>query len=190
MSSPTSSEFDHYMDASQAIKYLPSVSRDAEILIPGCGTSRLGAALYGAGFPNVTNIDVSEDVVNAMTRKHALLKDMQYAAIDACDTRIPASGSFNVVFDKAFLDCLLADKHGLEKAQKYLREMHRLLVQGGHMLVISHGLPEKRLSLLSNAFGVHPSTIRVSTSPKPANVPGIESFGASRDFFVYEIRKL
>ena len=39
---------------------------DFEILVPGCGNSSLSADLYRDGFKNITNIDISNTVVNQM----------------------------------------------------------------------------------------------------------------------------
>lgn len=45
-------------------------SREAEILVLGCGTSLVSQELYAEGFNNVTNVDRCEFVVQAMRERH------------------------------------------------------------------------------------------------------------------------
>ena len=54
-----------------------SADSDYEILIPGCGNARLGAALYDAGYLNITNIDSSSVVISQMTDRYADKEEME-----------------------------------------------------------------------------------------------------------------
>jgi len=183
---PDVDHFDHFMDAVDAVKAgLPRhVRKDTEILHLGAGTSLVGPTLYNMGYRCVTNIDIDAAAMDAMAHRFAALSEMQFVAMDACDTKVPAQ-SFGLIFDKALLDTLIADQP--LKAEQYLRECQRLLTPGGSLVVISHGVPEKRLPLLAQALRVNPAVnIQVRTVPKP-RVPGFE-LGASSDYFVYEIR--
>ena len=58
---------------------LPFLSADPEfeILIPGCGSSSLGADLYDEGYLNITNIDMSSVVINQMGDLHADREEME-----------------------------------------------------------------------------------------------------------------
>jgi hypothetical protein len=42
----------------------------AQILIPGCGSSELGAELYQLGYLNITNIDSSEAVIEQLSERY------------------------------------------------------------------------------------------------------------------------
>lgn len=48
----------------------PSSSPHPQILVPGCGNSRLSEILYDAGFPAITNIDFSKVVISDMLRRN------------------------------------------------------------------------------------------------------------------------
>lgn len=50
---------------------------DFEILIPGCGSSTLGASLYEEGMENITNIDSSSVVISQMKEKYSHLEEME-----------------------------------------------------------------------------------------------------------------
>jgi ubiquinone/menaquinone biosynthesis C-methylase UbiE len=142
--------------------------------------------LYTAGLKYVTNIDVCPEAIAGQAKRHAALGEMQYSQIDALRTKIPPS-SFGLVVDKALLDTLVAGPDASARALQYLQEMQRVLCAGGWMVVISHGVPSKRVPLLSKCFGLAPGSVRVQTIPKP-HVLGIE-LGAGPDFFVYSLCK-
>lgn len=46
------------------------------ILVVGCGASKLSIELYEAGFTNITNIDISEVVINHNRKKYGQLEGM------------------------------------------------------------------------------------------------------------------
>ena len=49
---------------------LPSPSQSPQILVPGCGNSRLSEHLYDAGFRDITNVDFSKVVISDMLRRN------------------------------------------------------------------------------------------------------------------------
>ena len=59
------------------LKPFLSADPDFEVLIPGCGNSRLGAALYDAGYTNITNVDSSSVVISQMTDRCADKEEME-----------------------------------------------------------------------------------------------------------------
>lgn len=48
----------------------PSPSPSPQILVPGCGNSRLSEHLYDAGFRDITNVDFSKVVISDMLRRN------------------------------------------------------------------------------------------------------------------------
>lgn len=56
---------------------------NAQILLPGCGNSRLSEHLYDAGFRGVTNIDFSKVVISDMLRRNVRLRPgMRWRVMD------------------------------------------------------------------------------------------------------------
>lgn len=47
-----------------------SASEPLQILVPGCGNSRLSEHLYDAGFHDITNVDFSKVVISDMLRRN------------------------------------------------------------------------------------------------------------------------
>ena len=62
-------KYEWYMPYSKLKPHLaPYLKKHAnfEILIPGCGSSSLGAELYDEGYQHITNVDSSSVVVSQM----------------------------------------------------------------------------------------------------------------------------
>nr|XP_026490448.1 methyltransferase-like protein 13 [Vanessa tameamea] len=108
------------------------------ILIPGCGNSSLSADLYDVGYPNITNIDVSEVVIKQMNAVNAHRTSMKFLYMDALNTTF-GNDEFNVVLDKGTLDALMPDdsKETNERIDKYFDEIKRVLKIGGRFICIS-----------------------------------------------------
>lgn len=60
LSAPLLSHLSHYQ----------SQSPGAQILVPGCGNSKLSEHLYDAGFRDITNVDFSKVVISDMLRRN------------------------------------------------------------------------------------------------------------------------
>ena len=107
------------------------LSRDAEILVVGCGTSTIPAKLYAEGLHNITCVDFSQVVINQMRGRWADLQDMEFVVADACalpgadnlarasltgpgteSSQEDWSNCFDLVFDKAMLDATLCGGGG------------------------------------------------------------------------------
>uniref|UniRef100_A0A8C6WDS1 EEF1AKMT4-ECE2 readthrough transcript protein n=1 Tax=Nannospalax galili TaxID=1026970 RepID=A0A8C6WDS1_NANGA len=85
----------------------PELRPEDRILVLGCGNSALSYELFLRGFPNVTSVDYSSVVVNAMQVCHAHVPSLRWETMDARALSFP-SGSFDVVLEKGTLDALLA----------------------------------------------------------------------------------
>jgi len=86
----------------------------AQILIVGCGHSRLGECLYDAGFVNITNSDISTVAIQNMSKKYQLTHPgLKWCVADATKLDEFTDQSFDVVIDKGACDTFdfRADKH-------------------------------------------------------------------------------
>uniref|UniRef100_A0A7S3QS30 Methyltransferase type 11 domain-containing protein n=1 Tax=Dunaliella tertiolecta TaxID=3047 RepID=A0A7S3QS30_DUNTE len=94
----------------------PSTPR---ILLPGCGNSTLGIALWRAGFTNIVQVDLVQEVVEQM---QAHFPPKEYPGLiwmqgDVTSLSSFPDGSFDFVLDKATLDALLTA--GAESATRW-----------------------------------------------------------------------
>ncbi|KAL0248527.1 hypothetical protein GEMRC1_003763 [Eukaryota sp. GEM-RC1] len=121
----------------------------SEILVLGCGNSRMPVDLYDFGYPYVSAIDFSEVVIDQMQEQWADRDTMDFLNMDARSLDFPSS-IFDVVIDKALLDTVLCGSDAYLNVRRVLREVYRVLKDGGVYIVVSHGHPEHRLNLFSS----------------------------------------
>jgi len=85
-------------------------SKDAKILIVGCGNSSFSADLYDCGYKNIINIDFSEVCIARMQQKHAESRpEMSWVTMDMTELLFHDQ-EFDIVIDKASMDALLVDE--------------------------------------------------------------------------------
>lgn len=137
------------------------LSRAAQILYVGCGTSMLGVDLYHDGYQNILNVDWARSAVDLMSSKYATLKPMRWSVMNATSLNVPAA-TMDVVIDKALLDAILCADGGLESAAAVLKECRRVIKDSGIFIMVTYAHPESRMSLLK-ALGW---TVSVDTVPK------------------------
>jgi EEF1A lysine methyltransferase 4 len=163
---------------------------DLTLLIIGAGNSTFSAELFKEGFETITNIDYSSNVIDKMLVKHPEMKWIEMNMLDMAF----ASGSFDVVIDKATMDALMVSEsdpwcpsqENIESSDKYLSEVSRVLVRnnamtpkgkqqlltttscgvGGMFIMISFQQPHFRSKYLMRAH--LPSSLSSSTSTPPA----------------------
>ncbi|CAL9184938.1 unnamed protein product [Musa hybrid cultivar] len=110
---------------------------DLQILVPGCGSSRVSEYLYDAGFRRTTNIDFSKVVVSDMLRRYVRSKpEMRWRVMDMTDLQF-ADDFFDAILDKGGLDALMEPEYGLKLGIKYLKEVKRVLKSGGKFLCLT-----------------------------------------------------
>jgi SAM-dependent methyltransferase len=108
-----------------------------------------------AGYPKVTNTDVSEDAIKTcQTTFDADRTGLTFIQDDALNSNF-TNASFDVILDKGCLDaiCFFTEPKDFNVAL-FLQEVSRLLVENGRYLYItstSHG--EKCIPLLTAALG-------------------------------------
>ena len=123
----------------------------SEILIVGCGNSRIGEELYKDGYHNITNIDFSATVIQQMTEKYRDLEEMDFTEMNVCNIEFPL-GCFDLVFDKCTLDCLLCGDNSFSKASLMMQNIYKVLKNGGVYMLVSYGMPDARIGYLKNKF--------------------------------------
>ena len=67
----------------------PSEPASLQILVPGCGNSRLSEHVYDAGFRSITNIDFSKVVISDMLRRNVRQRpDMRWRVMDMTSMQV------------------------------------------------------------------------------------------------------
>ena len=116
-------------------KYLRTSS---EILVVGCGNSKLSGDLYDAGFHKINNIDVSSIVIQQMMLKNKKRKDMTFCKMDVLDMSFEDS-VFDCVLDKGTLDTIFSgtDDVTVQKVNRMFDEVGRVLRIAGRYICIT-----------------------------------------------------
>ena len=121
------------------------VSKDARILMLGCGNSKLSEDMYDNGYKNIVNIDISNVVIEFMKERNKESRpDMKWIEMDGLDLDF-LENSFDVVLDKSTLDAVLCGEMSFINSAVMLKEIQRVLKVGGVYLAISYGAPESRV---------------------------------------------
>ncbi|GAB2295689.1 hypothetical protein Dimus_029843 [Dionaea muscipula] len=148
---------------------------DLQILVPGCGNSRLSEQLYDAGFRAITNIDFSKVVISDMLRRNVRERPgMRWRVMDMTSMQFE-DGMFDVVLDKGGLDALMEPELGPKLGNQYLSEVKRVLKSGGKFICLT--LAESYvLGLLFQKFRFGWKMILHSIPQAPDNKPGLSTY--------------
>ncbi|XP_024382645.1 uncharacterized protein [Physcomitrium patens] len=116
----------------------PERNPPLEILVPGCGNSRLSAAMYDAGFQKIVNVDFNKRVITEMLRLNVRARPlMRWQVMDITKMQF-ADNSFDVVLDKGSLDALTGEPDEPQvAAEGLLSEVKRVLKHGGKYICIT-----------------------------------------------------
>jgi len=163
-----------------------------KVLIVGCGNSTLGESMYDTGVVDITNIDFSDVVISQMEDKYAADRDgMKWAAMDAREMNktVCPDETFDVVIDKACLDCNMSGPGSARNADRMLSEVSRVLKPLGVFISISFMKPDQRLPFLEKEDGFKwdvEKPVKTMTKPtiNPTDIPDIRN-----PHFVYVITK-
>ncbi|KAJ7971670.1 methyltransferase-like protein 13 [Quillaja saponaria] len=146
-----------------------------QILIPGCGNSRLSEHLYDAGFRGITNIDFSKVVISDMLRRNVRQRpDMRWRIMDMTSMQF-TDETFDIILDKGGLDALMEPELGSKLGTQYLAEVKRVLKPGGRYICLT--LAESHvLGLLfpTFRFGWRMSVHAIAL--KPSSKPNLQTF--------------
>ncbi|KAG0456449.1 hypothetical protein HPP92_024237 [Vanilla planifolia] len=149
--------------------------KSPQVLVPGCGSSRLSEHIYDAGFHQITNIDFSKVVISDMLRRNVRSRpEMRWRVMDMTDMQFREE-SFDVVLDKGALDALMEPNIGLELGNKYLNQVKRVIKSGGKYLCLTLG-ESHVLGLLFSLFRFGWRTSVHSVPQKPDNKSTFQTF--------------
>ncbi|WCJ33167.1 eEF1A lysine and N-terminal methyltransferase [Euphorbia peplus] len=152
-----------------------SSSTALQILVPGCGNSRLSEHLYDSGFKDITNIDFSKVVISDMlTRNVRERPGMRWRVMDMTAMQY-ADETFNLVVDKGGLDALMEPELGSNLGTQYLSEVQRVLVLGGKFICLT--LAESHVTgLLFSKFRFGWKMSVHAIPQKPSSKPSLCTF--------------
>lgn len=138
-------------------------SREARILMLGCGNSTLSGDMYDDGYHNIINIDFSDIVVEQMRqRTQHRQPQMQWKVMDVRSLALD-SASIDVAIDKGTLDALMCEKGDVwepsselcENVAREVDEVDRVLASGGKFIWITFGQPHfRKRHLLRDSWDV------------------------------------
>lgn len=153
----------------------PSPRASLQILVPGCGNSRLSENVYDAGFRGITNIDFSKVVISDMLRRNVRSHpDMRWRVMDMTSMQFMEE-TFDVVLDKGGLDALMEPELGSKLGSQYLSEVKRVLKPGGKFVCLT--LAESHvLGLLFSKFRFGWKMSLHAIPQKPSSKPSLQTF--------------
>ncbi|CAN1334350.1 eEF1A lysine and N-terminal methyltransferase [Linum perenne] len=161
---------------SQPLLSLLSASPSSpEILVPGCGNSRLSEHLYDAGLKSITNVDFSKVVISDMLKRNVRERPgMKWRVMDITSMRFEDK-TFDAVLDKGGLDALMEPEMGSNLGNQYLSEVRRVLKPGGKFICLT--LAESHvLGLLFPKFRFGWKMAVHSIPQKPSKKPSLLTF--------------
>ncbi|OQR99623.1 hypothetical protein THRCLA_21805 [Thraustotheca clavata] len=159
----TATYVDWYLSYTQLEPILTSLlsiyGYSCEILIPGCGLSEtntpidVGTGLYSVGYRNITNVDISNVVIDRMQKKQLTSNTndtMEFVCLDVMEiSRAVPPNMFDFIIDKGLLDTLLCNEQtNIEDVFTYLKAMYLVLRTGGTFVLVTHSA--SRLSYLEH----------------------------------------
>jgi ubiquinone/menaquinone biosynthesis C-methylase UbiE len=117
----------------------------------GCGNSKMSEEMaMDDGYLNLTNMDISHIVLEKMrvhTDKEKFKKchGFQNIAMDATKMNF-RDGVFDIVIDKGTYDALACDETDKTMIRNLTQEMMRVCRKGGAVVIITNGIPLKRMT--------------------------------------------
>ena len=143
--------FDWYVGWSELKNILtPIMDETSNILMVGCGNSKVSENIYIEGYCNITNIDISDVVIEKMKTNNVDKKNMKYIEMDATNMNFDKE-SFQVTIDKGTLDALNCSDND-SMSVDLIREMFRVTSVKGYCVIITHSGPDLRLPLIMKSL--------------------------------------
>ena len=136
----------------KSIIYNLSLNKEtSKIINLGCGNSEFSEKMYDDGFHNISNIDISENVIKIMQERNKLREKMTFEVMDVRNIKFD-NNYFDLAVDKSTMDAILCGDDSFINAAKMLKEVQRILKIGGYYMMISYGSPDVRLLHLKRKF--------------------------------------
>ncbi|KAB1213625.1 Methyltransferase-like protein 13 [Morella rubra] len=146
-----------------------------QILVPGCGNSRLSEHLYDAGFKGINNIDFSKVVISDMLRRNVQERPgMLWRVMDMTNMQF-MDATFDAVLDKGGLDALMEPEHGIKLGNQYLSEVKRVLRSEGKFICLTLAESHVLDLLYSNFRAGWKMSVR-AIPQKQSNKPSLQTF--------------
>ncbi|EAR93350.1 UbiE/COQ5 family methyltransferase (macronuclear) [Tetrahymena thermophila SB210] len=127
-----------------------NISKDAKILMIGCGNSKLSEDMFDDGYINIVSTDISDVVIQQM-KEQTQKKNMIFEVQD-CTNLTYQDQTFDFVFDKGTLDALSCDKEE-QSVNKMLSEMMRVCKPQGSVIIVSFGQLHERKVVFQESLG-------------------------------------
>lgn len=144
----TSGNFDWYAEWDQLKQfYKPLITEASKILMVGCGNSKMSNQMFNEGYKEITNIDISDVVIEKMKAEYPHLS---YIEMDATNMTYN-SNTFDCVIDKGTLDALMCSEDK-KIPKKLISEMFRVTNVNGYCTIITHGEPNYRLDYIKESI--------------------------------------
>jgi len=137
--------FDWYQDYEQLKPFLlENVNFSDKILMVGCGNSLCSEKMIEDGYKDISNIDISQLVIDQMKERNSAIPSLKYLQMDVRKMDF-ADKAFDVVIDKGTLDSILSVKGSVANAELMCTEISRILRGGGKFIEITYGDPKRRM---------------------------------------------
>jgi SAM-dependent methyltransferase len=117
---------------------------EQNVLMPGCGMSRLTDAVLESGrTTNITLLDSSQTCIDQLKLRYKHLARISYVCGDAVklSTTLGACQLYDVIVDKGLMDALFCGEGWNGPVAKLLEEASQLLHPKGVYLLVSYRLP-------------------------------------------------
>ncbi|KAJ5072591.1 s-adenosyl-l-methionine-dependent methyltransferases superfamily protein [Anaeramoeba ignava] len=148
----TEREFDWYMDFETLYPFIrTTLNPNDKILNIGCGNSSFAFDMLQYDYKFVTNIDISDVVINKMKDKYKKYPSLEFFVQDTRKLTFSDS-SFETIIDKGTLDTLICGKEGDDDVDSMMKEIYRILKPGGKFILLSHAPDERRLEFFQRDY--------------------------------------
>jgi ubiquinone/menaquinone biosynthesis C-methylase UbiE len=112
-------------------------------LVLGCGNSTMSKDMLSSGFPLVVSIDIAPSVIAQLQAKHEKEPRLQWYTMDCTKLTFP-DGAFELAVDKGTIDALMCGDNSDDRIAATMKEIFRVLKNGGHFIIVSFGSPSQR----------------------------------------------
>jgi len=174
---------ENYATLKEIISSLNIPKETGQILNLGCGNSEFSENMYCDGYKNIKNIDISHNVIKAMSERNKDKEGMTYEVMDVRDIKYE-DNYFDLAVDKSTIDALLCGEDAFINVAKMIKEVQRVLKVGGYYMIVSYGSPDYRLLHLERKF--EKFNIEVLKIEKDF----VEEDGYDKNHYIYLCQKL
>ncbi|KAG0556972.1 hypothetical protein KC19_11G092000 [Ceratodon purpureus] len=153
--------------------YIP---KSDNVLMVGCGNAVISEEMINDGYETITNIDISQVVIDAMKEKYKNMPQLRYQRMDVRQLNYKAK-EFDSVIDKGMLDSLMCGPSASTNVASMIKEIYRVLKPGGVYMLITYGDPRVRVPHLKS--DKVPWDIKLHAIPRPCSTK-VHEPGTSR----------